>query len=85
MIAGVALSVHAGAPLLLPAALLVALIAFECQPTTRRYLVTISSFLALALITGIVYSIATRTNAVSSIFIVCGLILIVIGRIRGPR
>jgi hypothetical protein len=82
IVAGVALCVKAGANLLIPSAYLVAVFAFERQPSTCRYLLALCAFGVFAIAIGAAFSVLGRRLAADGILLACGLILASIGRLH---
>ena len=84
VIAGVAVCVKAGAPLLIPAAFLVLLLALERPKSPKLYLITICGFIVLAIAVGVTWAIVMHATAPGALLITCGLIFAMLGRLRRP-
>lgn len=82
VIAGVALCVKAGAPLLIPAAFLVLLLTLERPNSPKRYLITICGFIVLAIAVGVTWTIVMHATALGGLLVTCGLIFATLGRVR---
>ena len=83
MVAGIAVAIRAGASLSVPAAYLVALLPFQ-RLSTSRYLSLLSLSIVIAIAVGIGYYVIAHRDSLSAILIACGLVLIAVGRLRGP-
>jgi hypothetical protein len=81
---GVALCIHGGASMLIPAAYLVALMPLRRIPSTRGYLLILSGSLVVAIGVGSAYAVVAHKATPDAVLIACGLIFIAVGWLRGP-
>jgi hypothetical protein len=84
MVAGVALCVRGGAPLLLPAAALVALLAVPRPSRRSSYLALLIGGTLLAVAIGIGYGLVTHAMGLPQVLVSSGLVLIVVARLQSP-
>lgn len=85
LVAGVALCVRAGAPLLIPAAFVVLLLPFEQTQTRLRYVSLLAGAVALAVLCAVIWATTTHRPALECILVASGLIFAALARIRPPQ
>jgi hypothetical protein len=85
LVAGVALCVHAGASLFIPAAFLVVLLPLEkARRSKTGYVLLLSVSVAAAILIGVAWAVITHRSATNAVLVASGLIFASLARLQAP-